>query len=64
MKIIHDELDEVMCPFCYEQINERSVITENCCDKQWLDNKDHVIVCTNCEQVDSYRRNIIGITKT
>lgn len=53
-----------MCPFCYEQINERSVITENCCDKQWLDNKDHVIVCTNCEQVDSYRRNIIGITKT
>ena len=24
-KIIQNELDEVMCPFCYRQIKERSV---------------------------------------
>ena len=42
-KIVHDELDEVMCPFCYEQMNERLVITKNYFDQQWLENKDHVI---------------------
>ena len=53
-KIIHDKLDEAMCFFCYEQINERSVITDNCWYKQMPENKDHVIVCTNCGQVDGY----------
>ena len=54
-KIVHDELDEVMCPFCYEQMNERLVITKNYFDKQWLENKDHVIFCINCGQVDGYQ---------
>ena len=39
---------------CYKQIKERSVIVEKCWEKQCLENKDHVILCTNCGQVDGY----------
>ena len=53
-KIIQDELDEVMCPFCYKQIKERSVVVEKCWEKLSLESKDYAIVCTNCGQVDSY----------
>ena len=35
-KWIHDELDEVMCPFCDKQIKERSVIVEKLLTSRWL----------------------------
>ena len=53
-KIIQDELDEVMCPFCHRQIKERSIVVEKCWEKLSLESKDYAIVCTNCGQVDSY----------
>ena len=43
-----------MCPFCNKQIKEQSVIIEKFCDDQCLENKDHVIVCINCRQIDGY----------
>ena len=53
-QIIHYELDKVISPFCYKQMKERSVIIERYWEKQCLDNNHHVIVCTNCGQVDGY----------
>ena len=53
-QIIHGELDKVISPFCYKQIKERSVIAEKCWEEQCFENKDHVIVCTDCGQVDGY----------
>ena len=53
-KIIQDELDEVMCPFCYGKIKERWVVVEKCWEKLSLESKDFAIVCTNCGQVDGY----------
>ena len=46
--IIHDELDELLCPSCYKQMKERSVLLEKCWDKQCLENEYHVIVFTSC----------------
>ena len=51
-KIIHVESDGVIC--CYKQVKERSVMVEKYWEKQCLENEDHVIVCTNCGQVDGY----------
>ena len=31
-KLIHHKLWDVICPFCYTQIKERSVIAVKCCD--------------------------------
>lgn len=53
-KMIHDELYKVISHFCWKQIRERSVILEKCHEKQCLENKDHLIVCTNCGQGNSY----------
>ena len=47
-------MDKVISPFCYKQMKERSVIIERYWEKQCLDNNHHVIVCTNCGQVDGY----------
>ena len=33
----------------------RIVIVEKCWEKRCLDNKDHVIVCTNCGKVDDFQ---------
>ena len=53
-EVIHGELDKVISPFCYKQIKERSVIAEKCWEEQCFENKHHVIVCTDCGQVDGY----------
>ena len=53
-KIIQDELDEVMCPFCHRQIKEQSVVVEKCWEKLSLESKDYAIVCANFGQVDGY----------
>ena len=60
-KVIQDELNEVMCPFCYKRIKERSVIVEKCWGKQRLENKDHVIVMT-VNQSKSFVASIITMS--
>ena len=43
-----------MCPFCFKQIKERLAIVEKCWEKRCLENKDYVIVFTNCGKVDEF----------
>ena len=53
-KIIHDEWEDIVCPFCYKQIKKRSVIPVKCWDEQQLENKDHKMVYINYGQIDGY----------
>ena len=46
-KIIHDEWEDIVYPFCYKQIKKRSVIPVKCWDEQQLENKDHKMVYIN-----------------
>ena len=53
-KVKHDELDDIVCPFCCKQIKEQSVKNIECCDEHCQGNRDHEIICINCEQIDGY----------
>lgn len=53
-KIKHDELGDIICPFCCKQIKEQSVKNIECCDEQCLENRDHEIVSINCRQIDGF----------
>lgn len=47
-KIIHNHM-----PFFISKYRYNLLKTE-CCDEQCLGNRDHEIVCINCEQIDGY----------
>ena len=56
-KIIHDELnnmDNIICPFCEQEIGEHTVKKETCCSEQIVENHDGKNLCINCGIVFSY----------
>ena len=47
---LHNEMEDIICPFCNQQINKYEPINEPCCNNQNMNNDN---VCTNC-YIDFY----------
>ena len=59
-KDIHDELinmEEVVCPFCNQQLIEvKAKSSDTCCNEPDFVNDNKKIVCKNCGLVDGYEQ--------
>lgn len=56
-KDVHDELksmEYITCLFCDEQLQDRVVKYETCCENMSVDNKEGKHVCVNCGIVVRY----------
>ena len=52
---IHNEINEIVCPFCDEKIDEYSVKKDGlCCQNMKMKNNNGQNVCENCGQVYQY----------
>lgn len=54
-KIIHDELDNIICPLCCKQIKEQSVRKRNVVmNSAWKTEIIRLFALINCGQEDAY----------
>ena len=54
---IHNELknmEEIICPFCNEEIGEHTIKKESCCSEQNIENRNGKNVCLSCGSVHGY----------